>query len=76
MGIWWKKRSMCKKQGSFPWSDLGLFTNTILELMFMWFIQNLNILSDKITTAYPDPIRNFLYGQIQKFNKKHEEDYG
>ena len=80
MGLWWKKGSMCKKQGSFPWSNPGLLIfslETRLSRNFHKFYSYLIILSDKVTTVHPDPIRNFIFGQIKKFyKKKHEEqDY-
>ena len=81
MGLWWKKGSMCKKQGSFPWSNPGLLifslytqvSRNVHELCYLFLI----IISDKVTTVHPDPIRNFIFSQIKKFNKKkHEEqDY-
>ena len=80
MGLWWKKGSMCKKQGSFPWSNPGLLIfslETRLSRNFHKFYSYLIIISDKVTTVHPDPIRNFIFGQIKKFyKKKHEEqDY-
>ena len=37
MEKWWKKGSKCKRQGSFPWSNLGLLTSFCLIVVSLQF---------------------------------------